>query len=100
MSKSIGMGRNLAGYGDAGFSVFLRKAFIKALGYTDEALNRPIIGIVDTDSGYNACQRNIPDLIEAASRGVMLAGGIPDPVPGDLDPRVASPIPPACICAI
>ncbi len=77
MSNPVGMKRNLAGYGDAGFSVFLRKAFIKALGYTDEALNRPIIGIVNTDSGYNACQRNVPDLIEAASRGVMLAGGIP-----------------------
>src|ERR1700740_2525442 len=81
MSNSVGMRRNLAGYGDAQFSVFLRKAFIKALGYTDEALNRPIIGIVDTHSGYNACQRNVPDLIEAASRGVMLSGGIPIPFP-------------------
>ncbi|MFN4274763.1 MAG: IlvD/Edd family dehydratase [Ferrovibrio sp.] len=76
-----GMQRNLANYGDAGFSVFLRKAFIKALGYTDEALSRPIIGIVDTASGYNACHRNVPELIEAASRGVMLAGGIPVPFP-------------------
>lgn len=74
---ATGMKRNLANYGDAGFSVFLRKAFIKAMGYTDEALEKPIIGIVDTDSGYNACHRNVPDLIEAASRGVMLAGGIP-----------------------
>ena len=81
MSNSVGMKRNLAGYGDAGFSVFLRKAFIKALGYTDEALSRPIIGIVNTDSGYNACHANAPDLIEAASRGVMLAGGIPIPFP-------------------
>ncbi len=81
MSDPAGMRRNLAGYGDAQFSVFLRKAFIKALGYTDDALNRPIIGIVDTDSGYNACQRNVPDLIEAASRGVMLSGGIPIPFP-------------------
>jgi dihydroxy-acid dehydratase len=81
MSNPVGMKRNLAGYGDAGFSVFLRKAFIKALGYTDEALNRPIIGIVNTDSGYNACHANAPDLVEAASRGVMLAGGIPIPFP-------------------
>ena len=81
MPRPVGMGRNLAGYGDADFSVFLRKAFIKALGYSDDALARPIIGIVDTDSGYNACQRNVPDLIEAASRGVMLAGGIPIPFP-------------------
>ena len=76
-----GMRRNLANYGDADFSLFLRKAFIKALGYTDEALSRPIVGIVDTGSGYNACHANMPDLIAAASRGVMLAGGIPVPFP-------------------
>ncbi|MFO1134385.1 MAG: IlvD/Edd family dehydratase [Rhodoblastus sp.] len=78
---SSGMRRNLANYGDADFSLFLRKAFIKALGYTDEALSRPIVGIVDTQSGYNACHANAPDLIAAASRGVMLAGGIPVPFP-------------------
>ncbi|MCU0905862.1 MAG: dihydroxy-acid dehydratase [Rhodobacteraceae bacterium] len=76
MRKS-GMHGSLANYGDAGFSVFLRKAFIKAMGYTDDALDRPIIGIVNTASDYNACHRNVPDLIEAVSRGVMLAGGIP-----------------------
>ncbi len=80
-SLPTGMRRNLASYGDAEFSVFLRKAFIKALGYTDDALDRPIIGIVDTNSGYNACHSNIPDLIEAAKRGVLLAGGIPIPFP-------------------
>ena len=78
---SRGMRRNLANYGDSGFSIFLRKAFIKALGYTDDALERPIVGIVDTGSGYNACHANAPDLIAAASRGVMLAGGIPVPFP-------------------
>ena len=75
------MGSSLPNYGDREFSVFLRKAFIKAMGYTDDALSRPIIGIVDTGSGYNACHRNVPDLIEAASRGVMLSGGIPIPFP-------------------
>ena len=34
-----GMRKNLANYGDADFSFFLRKAFIKALGYTDEGSN-------------------------------------------------------------
>ena len=76
-----GMRKSLANYGDAEFSLFLRKAFIKALGYTDDALSRPIVGIVNTDSGYNACHANAPDLIAAASRGVMLAGGIPVPFP-------------------
>lgn len=43
-SKS-GMRKGLTAYGDEGFSLFLRKAFIKAMGYTDDALERPIIGI-------------------------------------------------------
>jgi dihydroxy-acid dehydratase len=79
--KPTGMRKGLANYGDAGFSLFLRKAFIKAMGYTDSALDRPIVGITDTFSGYNACHRNVPDLIEAITRGVMLAGGLPIPFP-------------------
>ena len=65
------------GYGDEEFSLFLRKAFIKAMGYTDDALERPIIGITNTYSGFNPCHRNVPQLIEAVKRGVMLAGGLP-----------------------
>ncbi len=72
-----GMSKGVANYGDAGFSLFLRKAFIKAMGYSDDALDRPIIGITNTFSGYNACHRNVPDIIEAVKRGVMLSGGLP-----------------------
>ena len=72
-----GMRKGLTSYGDAGFSLFLRKAFIKAMGYSDDALNRPIVGVINTFSGYNACHRNAPDLVEAIKRGVMLAGGLP-----------------------
>ena len=42
-----GLRKGLANYGDTGFSLFLRKAFIKGAGYTDEALDRTIIGISD-----------------------------------------------------
>jgi dihydroxy-acid dehydratase len=76
-NKKRGMEKALTNYGDAGFSLFLRKAFIKAMGYSDDALNRTIIGIADTGSGYNACHRNAPELIEAVKRGVMLQGGLP-----------------------
>ena len=72
-----GMRKGLTAYGDEGFSLFLRKAFIKAMGYTDDALDRPIIGITNTFSGFNACHRSVPELIEAVKRGVMLAGGLP-----------------------
>jgi dihydroxy-acid dehydratase len=72
-----GMRRNLASYGDPGFSLFLRKAFIKAAGFSDDALDRPIIGLTNTFSDFNPCHGNVPRLIEAAKRGVMLAGGLP-----------------------
>jgi dihydroxy-acid dehydratase len=71
------MRRGLTAYGDEEFSLFLRKAFIKAMGYSDDALERPIIGITNTFSGFNACHRTVPELIEAVKRGVMLAGGLP-----------------------
>lgn len=75
--KKRGMRRGLTAYGDEEFSLFLRKAFIKAMGYSDDALERPIIGITNTYSGFNACHRTVPELIEAVKRGVMLAGGLP-----------------------
>src|SRR5437899_10671394 len=75
--KATGMRQGLATYGDAGFSLFLRKAFIKAKGYSDDALDRPIVGITDTYSDFNPCHGNVPQLIEAVKRGVMLAGALP-----------------------
>ena len=72
-----GVRKGLTSYGDAGFSLFLRKAFIKAMGYSDDALNRPIVGITNTFSDFNPCHGNVPALIEAAKRGVMLAGAMP-----------------------
>lgn len=72
-----GMKRHLTNYGDAEFSLYLRRAFIKAMGYSDEALDRTIVGIVNTYSGYNPCHGTVPELIEATKRGIMLAGGLP-----------------------
>lgn len=71
------MRRGLTSYGDAEFSLFLRKAFIKGAGYSDAALERPVIGIADTGSGFNPCHGNMPQLIEAVQRGILLAGGLP-----------------------
>ncbi|MDB5612606.1 MAG: dihydroxy-acid dehydratase [Devosia sp.] len=74
---SNGLRRKLTSYGDQGFSLFLRKAFIKAMGYSDDALDRPIVGIANTYSDYNPCHGNVPQLIEAVKRGVMLNGALP-----------------------
>jgi dihydroxy-acid dehydratase len=75
--KDKGLEKGLTSYGDRGFSLFLRKAFIKGAGYTDDALSRPVVGIVNTGSSYNPCHGNAPQLIEAVKRGVMLSGGLP-----------------------
>ncbi|MDA0997310.1 MAG: dihydroxy-acid dehydratase [Proteobacteria bacterium] len=77
MTDQKGMRRSLTRYGDEAFSLYLRKAFIKAMGYSDDALDRPVIGIANTFSAYNACHANVPALVEAVKRGVMLAGGLP-----------------------
>ncbi|MFD1210603.1 IlvD/Edd family dehydratase [Arthrobacter sp. GCM10027362] len=76
-----GLRSNLVNYGDAEFALFLRKAFIKGAGYSDEVLDRPVIGIVDTESGFNPCHGNLAQLIRAVERGVMMAGGFPASFP-------------------
>ena len=76
ITSKTGLRQGLASYGDAHFSLFLRKAFIKAAGYGEDALSRPIIGIINTGSGFNPCHANVPQLIEAVKRGVQLNGGL------------------------
>jgi dihydroxy-acid dehydratase len=77
MTAPGGMRRGLTRYGDAEFSLFLRKAFIKAMGYTDDALSRPIVGITNTFSDFPPCHATVPQLVAAVKRGVMLAGALP-----------------------
>jgi dihydroxy-acid dehydratase len=79
--KKYGLSRNIAGYGDAEFSLYLRRSFARSMGYSRAMLERPVVGIVDTASGYNNCHRTVPELIEAVRRGVLAAGGLPLPFP-------------------
>ncbi len=76
-----GLARNVAGYGDRDFSLYLRRSFARSMGYSPAMLERPVVGIVDTSSGYNNCHRTVPELIEAVRRGVLAAGGLPLPFP-------------------
>ncbi len=76
-----GFARNIAGYGDREFSLYLRRSFARSMGYSRAMLDRPVVGIVDTSSGYNNCHRTVPELIEAVRRGVLAAGGLPLPFP-------------------
>jgi dihydroxy-acid dehydratase len=76
-TKPTGFQKGLTSYGDAAFSAFIRKAFIKGGGYSDDALSRPVIGVLNTGSAYNPCHGNAPQLLTAVKRGIMLAGGLP-----------------------
>ena len=75
--ETKGMYKNLTSYGDSGFSIFLRKAFIKGMGYSEEMLSKPIIGITNTYSDYNPCHGNVPDLIKSVKSGILASGAIP-----------------------
>ena len=59
------------------FSLYLRRSFAKSMGYSSEMLGRPVVGIADSNSGFNNCHRHFPELIEAVKRGVLAAGGLP-----------------------
>ena len=77
MTKKQGLARGLTNYGDAGFSLYLRRSFAKSMGYSGEMLSRPVVGIADSRSGFNNCHRHFPELIEAVKRGVLAAGALP-----------------------
>ncbi len=72
-----GLARGLTSYGDAGFSLYLRRSFAKSMGYSGEMLARPVVGIASSASEFNNCHRHFPELIEAVKRGVLAAGGLP-----------------------
>jgi dihydroxy-acid dehydratase len=76
IEASSGLRQGLTSYGDAHFSLFLRKVFIKALGYSEDALSRPIIDVINTYSSFSPCHGNVPQLIEAVKSGVQLHGGL------------------------
>jgi len=79
--KPEGFSGRLTEYGDREFAHFLRRSFARSLGLSDEALAKPIIGIVNTGGELNPCHRHFPELVEAVRRGVWQAGGLPREFP-------------------
>jgi len=76
-NNPTGLRRGLTNYGDQGFALYLRRSFAQSMGYSREMLDRPVVGIANTASGFNNCHRTLPELIEAVKRGVLAAGGLP-----------------------
>jgi dihydroxy-acid dehydratase len=72
-----GLANNLTEYGDREFALYLRRSFAKAMGFSDDALRKPIVGIVNTYSELNNCHRHFPELVDAVKRGVWQAGALP-----------------------
>lgn len=76
-----GLDNGLTNYGDKDFARFLRRSFARSMGLSRELLNKPVVGIAMTPSGFNNCHRSMPDLVEAVSRGVLAEGALPLPFP-------------------
>ena len=77
MEKFKGITKGLTNYGDPDFSRYLRRSFAASMGWSREELDRPIVGIAYTASGYNNCHRHFPELLDALKRGVIATGGLP-----------------------
>ncbi len=75
--KKRGLLNGLTHYGDPDFAAYLRRSFARSMGYSEEMLARPIVGITWTASGFNNCHRGVPQLIEAVKRGVLAGGALP-----------------------
>src|SRR5712675_2837204 len=72
-----GLKHGLTNYGDPDFSLYLRRSFAQSMGYSRAMLEKPVVGIAYTPSGFNNCHRHFPELLEAVKRGVLAAGALP-----------------------
>ncbi len=78
MSKDpAGIANGLTNYGDRDFSLYLRRSFAQSMGYSRATLEKAVVGIAYTPSGFNNCHRHFPEMLEAVKRGVLTAGALP-----------------------
>src|SRR5215831_2705310 len=81
MSEPPGLDGGLTNYGDRDFARYLRRSMARSMGLSTELLAKPVVGIAISPSGFNNCHRYMPQLVEAVSRGVLAAGGLPRAFP-------------------
>jgi dihydroxy-acid dehydratase len=74
-TKSASRSRSF--FEEGGVAGFTHRAFTKSMGYDDADMGRPVIGICNTFSELNNCNRHLKELAEAVKRGVWQAGGLP-----------------------
>ncbi|MGM8364282.1 IlvD/Edd family dehydratase [Virgibacillus sp. W0181] len=56
---------------------FIHRSFTKSMGYTDDDISKPVIGICNTYSELNKCHSHFNELAEYVKQGVWQAGGTP-----------------------
>ena len=57
------------------------RSLLKGMGYTDEELNRPIIGVVNAKNESIPGHIHMDKIAEAVKSGIRMAGGTPNEVP-------------------
>ena len=58
-----------------------QRSLLKALGLTEEEIERPIIGIVSAQNEIIPGHMNLDKITEAVKKGIMVAGGTPIVIP-------------------
>ena len=61
--------RGLQSYGDRDFSIYMRRAFAKSMGYSADELARPVVGIANTASRFNPVIEKKKELDAASKAG-------------------------------
>lgn len=69
--------RGEAYFANEGLWGFIHRSFTKSMGYTEEDLAKPVIGICNTFSELNKCHSHFNELVDYVKRGVWQAGGLP-----------------------
>ncbi|MBZ0294413.1 MAG: dihydroxy-acid dehydratase, partial [Anaerolineae bacterium] len=64
-------------FNEDGVAGLTHRTFTQSMGFDDDDLRRPVIGICNTFSELNNCNRNLRELAEAVKRGVWQTGGLP-----------------------
>jgi dihydroxy-acid dehydratase len=62
---------------EKGVAGFTHRSFLRSMGYDDYDLSKPIVGICNTYSELNNCNRHLRELSDAVKHGVWQAGGLP-----------------------
>lgn len=64
-------------FGEKDLWGFIHRSFTKSMGYTEDDLRKPVIGICNTFSELNKCHSHFNELVDYVKRGVWQAGGLP-----------------------